>query len=788
MQHVTIDQLNEQEISAGDVMLLRLRAERAHQLNGVSKEEELDRILPQMSAFAQLVKSSITTASEAVIVLEESSNELCEVTDEGMSTTSPLYIAASEAVKENKKYAEYVQSLSLEMLRVITVLDKQDEAGRMNIASILSQSFLNEDTPDDLIEAGLEAMGNLCEGFELVDYLHSLIFSFNEKISSICSSSDATDDDKTDDNTDDNGDGANGKDEDEKSWWRLRMSIVISEVLKQMSMGTQVGSEVESTLLNILSLGEAIEIRERVVFGLGRLSLLNEDQAHRFLPLLLNIAVAFNTECIQVRGAAVQALVDLMMVYESITSLMLSNVKDEGMMSSFSHLSATVSWIESLQSSSASPKSLMVELLCGLMLGEEGPMIALAAESSAKLIINKRIAEGGDKESLSKLLNTLIGSYFSSNASDLEDEDMALGTSSRMQQILSIFFKVFPPIAEYATLRYSLSKMIGSSLCNNDNNDSGGGVHMKEFPLSNAFLLYNDMLEEYETVNKDNKQSLAYVVLELCRALRTNSGTSSTAKAYRKNLIKLFNSLDVPCLENGKGVVGNKVNDVELLKLIILWSSQTAVHVSSLDGIAAAKPIRKFVTNCTTCDPTPDEMLPSELVLSLNTEHLSKTTGDDVLSDDVNHLAISFLDAPSTSAESNATVSSTRARRSTNSGSKSSAPASSASSKQKQCNHHSVEEEEDDDETLKEDDEPCGICGKLGDDDKAILCESCDGAFHIYCLNPPLTAIPDGDWFCGSCIENEESNKIFNSLSISTKESNEKSKNNDRKILKEINA
>ena len=32
-----------------------------------------------------------------------------------------------------------------------------------------------------------------------------------------------------------------------------------------------------------------------------------------------------------------------------------------------------------------------------------------------------------------------------------------------------------------------------------------------------------------------------------------------------------------------------------------------------------------------------------------------------------------------------------------------------------------------------------------------LLCDGCDRGHHIYCVVPPLDAIPDGDWFCAAC-------------------------------------
>ncbi|KAL8611016.1 hypothetical protein ACOMHN_042632 [Nucella lapillus] len=45
----------------------------------------------------------------------------------------------------------------------------------------------------------------------------------------------------------------------------------------------------------------------------------------------------------------------------------------------------------------------------------------------------------------------------------------------------------------------------------------------------------------------------------------------------------------------------------------------------------------------------------------------------------------------------------------------------------------------------------CRVCRRMRDDDKMLLCDKCDRGHHIYCLKPPLTKIPSGDWFCHTC-------------------------------------
>lgn len=50
----------------------------------------------------------------------------------------------------------------------------------------------------------------------------------------------------------------------------------------------------------------------------------------------------------------------------------------------------------------------------------------------------------------------------------------------------------------------------------------------------------------------------------------------------------------------------------------------------------------------------------------------------------------------------------------------------------------------------------CKVCGIDKDDDSVLLCDTCDSEYHMYCLNPPLAKIPEGNWYCPSCLAGQD--------------------------------
>uniref|UniRef100_A0A3B3SQD7 Bromodomain adjacent to zinc finger domain 2B n=1 Tax=Paramormyrops kingsleyae TaxID=1676925 RepID=A0A3B3SQD7_9TELE len=46
----------------------------------------------------------------------------------------------------------------------------------------------------------------------------------------------------------------------------------------------------------------------------------------------------------------------------------------------------------------------------------------------------------------------------------------------------------------------------------------------------------------------------------------------------------------------------------------------------------------------------------------------------------------------------------------------------------------------------------CQMCRRGDNEDLLLLCDGCDKGWHTYCHRPKITSIPEGDWFCPTCI------------------------------------
>ncbi|KFM75592.1 Bromodomain adjacent to zinc finger domain protein 2B, partial [Stegodyphus mimosarum] len=46
----------------------------------------------------------------------------------------------------------------------------------------------------------------------------------------------------------------------------------------------------------------------------------------------------------------------------------------------------------------------------------------------------------------------------------------------------------------------------------------------------------------------------------------------------------------------------------------------------------------------------------------------------------------------------------------------------------------------------------CQFCHSGDNEEKLLLCDGCDKGYHTYCFKPVMETIPDGDWYCFECL------------------------------------
>ena len=47
--------------------------------------------------------------------------------------------------------------------------------------------------------------------------------------------------------------------------------------------------------------------------------------------------------------------------------------------------------------------------------------------------------------------------------------------------------------------------------------------------------------------------------------------------------------------------------------------------------------------------------------------------------------------------------------------------------------------------------EPCSVCGEAEGSAHMVLCDISDHPYHLQCLQPPRSVVPDGPWHCHLC-------------------------------------
>ncbi|XP_065367255.1 uncharacterized protein LOC135960006 [Calliphora vicina] len=61
------------------------------------------------------------------------------------------------------------------------------------------------------------------------------------------------------------------------------------------------------------------------------------------------------------------------------------------------------------------------------------------------------------------------------------------------------------------------------------------------------------------------------------------------------------------------------------------------------------------------------------------------------------------------------------------------------------------------DELVEEEDVTnCEVCNSPEREEVMLLCDHCNQGYHMDCLSPPLSEVPEGSWYCDNCVDSED--------------------------------
>jgi len=46
----------------------------------------------------------------------------------------------------------------------------------------------------------------------------------------------------------------------------------------------------------------------------------------------------------------------------------------------------------------------------------------------------------------------------------------------------------------------------------------------------------------------------------------------------------------------------------------------------------------------------------------------------------------------------------------------------------------------------------CKVCRRGTDPEKMLLCDQCNGGTHMFCMKPKMRTVPEGNWYCHTCV------------------------------------
>lgn len=64
----------------------------------------------------------------------------------------------------------------------------------------------------------------------------------------------------------------------------------------------------------------------------------------------------------------------------------------------------------------------------------------------------------------------------------------------------------------------------------------------------------------------------------------------------------------------------------------------------------------------------------------------------------------------------------------------------------------------------------CEVCSRADREETMLLCDSCNAGYHMECLEPPLTEVPSGSWYCDYCFDSADEHMSDDDIAQLTEE------------------
>jgi len=467
---------NGTSIDSAKILSLRIMSKLVKESNYFSeatKMEKLSKMIPDVPVLGEILEQHIAQLHEVSKIIEGDDDKQELATE-------------SERLEEAEMLEDEECSICLQLLELALNADLKEEGSRRHFVSILHRVLSSVETSSDLIEALVRAMAASHNSDE--KFLHTIAEVLEQL--NVKESSNQTKD----------------KNDEEIEAHHIRSIEILSVVLDNISPNMTSSPILKQFSKNILpaitntSFGSLV--REAGVNCLGRYAiLLDEDTViDNYKTLLLEI-VYNEDEKLSIRAQALLVLTDLSLIFDRIL-------------------------LPVVLSKSGELEISFVDILLSMLSQSKSVLMIISAECASKLLFSGKVHH---ETLVGHLLMIFFDKNLVKNSDTLsKDEATEVGSSIRLQQLLTIFFPSYciRSLLGKLTLISSIKPMLG--LINDDMCQKVKGRRCTTWPIAKMIEYIINTVEKAEEIESATNISKTVDIDE--DELRPISKVSKTKK------------------------------------------------------------------------------------------------------------------------------------------------------------------------------------------------------------------------------------------------------------------